>query len=421
MLFALRLARMLSMPLRAIFGLSCCLLVPACGTRPAHDPNAGSRAAQTVETEAEVFSVRRAESPADREIFDTGGALNVPRQTASVNDTARMLAGLRALTGNDAYPEVRSSEGWAAHQSRMNQLWADYEARHRQPIRQWAAREIADLQSAGALFYPFSGPDFLFADAFFPRAETVVLCGLESAEPLPQLSSLTGADIENGLNGLRNSLNSVMQFSFFITKDMRTDLQATRFRGVLPVLLVFLARSGYSVESVDGMRLDGNGSAVLAQAGAGATGLLLRARAPEGGIKRVFYFKQDLSDDGMRPGAPFLKFVSQLGRPPAFTKSASYLMHEDSFSVIRDYILQNCRAIVQDPSGIPYQNLLRSRMELRLYGDYQGTLQMFSGQAQPDLIEAYREGKHRAQPLSFGIGYLYNPASTCLMVGRAAR
>ena len=89
--------------------------------------------------------------------------------------------------------------------------------------------------------------------------------------------------------------------------------------------------------------------------------------------------------------------------------------------MIRDYLLQNCRAIVQDPSGIPYQYLLKSRMELRLYGDYQGTLQMFSGQAQPDLIEAYREGKHHAQPLSFGIGYLYNPASTCLMVGRAAR
>jgi len=397
--------------------ITVCLLFPACRTRRIDDALAG----QNDYADTGAFTVRRAESVGDDELFDTGAALNVPSHAASINDTARLLAGLPPLIGNDAYPEVRFSSAWAAHRSRMNELWGDYEIRHKQPIRRWAAREIGDLQSAGALFYPFSGPDFLFADAFFPRAETVVLCGLESAEPLPQLSSLAGGDIEDGLNGLRTSLNSVMQFSFFITKDLRTDLQATRFRGVLPVILVFLARSGHGVESVDSIRLDGGGNPVLAEWGAGATGLLIRARSPHGGIRRVFYFKQDLSNSSIRPGVPFLNFVSQLGSPPAFTKSASYLMHEDSFSGIRDYILQNCRGLVQGPSGIPYRHMVKAGMELRLYGDYRGTLQIFSGQNQPDLIEAYREGRHGAQPLDFGIGYLYNPATTCLMVGRNFR
>ena len=411
----------MSLPhLRTIFKmLSCCILIPACQTRTLDDQGSDTTAAQ--QTEADAFTIRRAEPAAEGDLFDTSAALNVPSHAASVNDTARLLAGLPSLIGNDAYPEVRASGGWAAHQSRLNELWRDYEARHHQPIRSWATREIGDLQGARALFYPFGGPDFLFADAFFPRAETVVLVGLEPAEPLPQLSSLTGADIENGLNGLRTSLNTVMQFSFFITKDLRTDLEATRFRGVLPVILVFLARSGHAVESVDSIRLDAAGNPILAQSGAGATGLLIRARSPHGGTKRVFYLKQDLSNDSIRPGVPFLNFVSQLGRPPAFTKSASYLMHEDSFSSIRDYILQNCRALVQDPSGIPYQHLVKSGMDLRLYGDYKGTLQMFSGQNQPDLVEAYQKGRHHAQPLDFGIGYLYNPANTCLMVGRAAR
>lgn len=403
------------------FGISGCLLITACQTSHVADAEPESRPAVSAETEADVFTIRRAESAANGEHFDTGAALNVPRQAASMNDTARMLAGLPALTGNDSYPEVRSSNGWQAHQARLDELWRDYEGRHRQPIRRWASREIGDLQGTGSVFYPFSGPDFLFADAFFPRAETVVLCGLESAEPLPQLSSLNGSDIESGLNGLRNSLNSVIQFSFFITKDMRTDLQATRFRGVLPVVLVFLARSGHGVESVDGIRLDGNGNPVLAQAGQDATGLLIRARSPHGGTRRIFYFKQDLSNDSIHSGAPFLKFVSQLGRPPAFTKSASYLMHEGSFTAIRDYVLQNCRALVQDPSGVPYEQLLKAGMNVRLYGDYKGTLQMFNEHNQPDLIEAYKDRKLGAQPLDFGIGYLYNPTSTCLMVGRNPR
>ncbi|MBX7212229.1 MAG: hypothetical protein K1X78_28235 [Verrucomicrobiaceae bacterium] len=400
-----------------------CLILPACQMQKmlpgkAAGGDVETRAAVPAEAEADVFTIRRAESPSNTELFDTGAALNVPRHAASINDTARMLAGLPALTGNDAYPDVRATSGWSGHAARMNELWRDYEARHHQPIRRWAAREIGDLQGANALFYPFSGPDFLFADAFFPRVETVALCGLESAEPLPQLSSLTGGDIEAGLNGLRNSLNSVMQFSFFITKDMRTDLQATRFRGVLPVLLVFLARSGHGVESVDSIRLDGGGNAVLAQAGQGATGLLIRARSPHGGSRRIFYFKQDLSNESMSPGAPLLRFVSQLGRPPAFTKSASYLMHEGSFSVIRDYLMQSCRALVQDPSGVPYSQLVKSGINVRLYGDYKGTLQMFSEHNQPDLIAAYRDAQHPAQGLDFGIGYLYNPATTSLMVAR---
>ena len=401
--------------------LACSLLITACQSRMGAGSSTEVLQEATSETDAGAFMIRRAEPAAEGDLFDTSAALNVPSHAASVNDTARMLAGLPALIGNDAYPEVRSSAGWTAHQSRLDEQWGDYEGRHRQPIRSWAAREMGDLQRASALFYPFGGPDFLFAEAFFPRAETVVLVGLEPAEPLPELSSLTGADIESGLNGLRNSLKTIMQFSFFITKDLRTDLQATRFRGVLPVILVFLARSGHAVESVDGIRLDASGNPILAQAGAGATGLLIRARAPSGGTKRIFYFKQDLSNDSIRPGVPLLNFVSQMGRPPAFTKSASYLMHEESFSAIRDYILRNCRALVQDPSGIPYEHVRKSGMDLRLYGDYRDTHQMFSGQNQPNLIEAYREGRHGAQPLDFGIGYLYNPASTCLMVARARR
>lgn len=371
--------------------------------------------------EAEVFTIRRAESPQNTELFNTGAALNVPRQAASVNDTARMLAGLPSIGGHDAYPDVRTSSGWQSHAGRLAELWHDYDLRHGQPIRRWASREIGDLQRSGSLFYPFSGPDFLFADAFFPHTETIVLCGLEPAEPLPQLASLTSADIEAGLDGLRNSLNSIMQFSFFITKDMRNDLQATRFRGVLPVILVFLARSSHTVESVDSIRLNDNGSPVLAKAGEGATALLIRAVSPNGTSRRVLYFKQDLSNEGFRAGTPFAKFVTQLGRVPVFTKSASYLMHESSFSNIRDYCLQNSRGLVQDPSGTAYEDILRAGLDLRLYGNYEHTLDLFKDKEQPDLAAAYRSRQHGAQPLSFGIGYLYNPANTSLMVARPRR
>jgi hypothetical protein len=185
------------------------------------------------------------------------------------------------------------------------------------------------------------------------------------------------------------------------------------------VILTFMARSGHTVESIDLVKLDANGQPVLVSGtGGSAPGAMIRARAPGGGLKRVLYFRQDLSDSGLSPGDPFLKFVSSLGRPPVFLKSASYLMHEGGFSNIRSYLTTRCRGLVQDPSGVPYRNIVASGMNLRLYGNYQGTLDMFSEHTQGDLISAFREGKHSARPVDFGIGYMFDPSRTCIMVAR---
>ena len=59
------------------------------------------------------------------------------------------------------------------------------------------------------MFYMFSGPDFLYADAFFPKASTYVLSGLEpigdgaGAERYVRAASLSGE-----LRHLQSSLNS---------------------------------------------------------------------------------------------------------------------------------------------------------------------------------------------------------------------
>lgn len=365
---------------------------------------------------ADSTTVRRALAVNDGEqLYRPVESLNLPSQAAPLNDTARMLAGLPPA-GRDYFPEIRNSVAWTSHQSKLDTLWHDYTWRHEAPIHAWASSQISDLQQSRALFYPFSGPDFLFADTFFPHADTVVLAGLESCEPLPPLSQLNAAEVDTSLAGLDTALSTAMQFSFFITKDMRRDLANTRFKGVLPVILTFMARTGHSVESVDLVRLDGNGQPVIANAASNAPGLLIRGHSPSGTVKRVFYFRQDLSNGGLQPGGPFLKFVSSLGRPPAFVKSASYLMHQDGFQNIRNYLLTNCSGIVQDPSGVPYSTLLAAGADVRLYGNYQGTLDMFKEHQQPDLIAAYQQGQ--AAPLSFGIGYLFHSSTTCVMVAR---
>jgi hypothetical protein len=363
------------------------------------------------------IQIRRAQPAGNTEIFPTPHALNVPADSHTLNDAARFLAGMEALGGEDAFERLRRTPQWRNHASRMNGLWQSFLGRHGQPVAAWARAELGDLRSARGVFYPFSGPDFLFAHLFYPSAETYLLCGLEPCDPLPQWSSLTPDDVAAGCDGLYGSLDTVLQYSYFITKEMRTDLQSTRFRGVLPVFLVFLARTGHVVESVNAVRLDPNGVPVLISAAGSPPGLQIRFRG-NGGSKRIFYFAQNLANDSCKPGGPFLRFAASLGRPAAMAKSASYLMHESSFSNVRNFILTNCRGIAQDPSGVPYRNFVERGWKMSLYGNYLGSADPFEEYPQPDLIDAYLKGGRGIPAMSFGIGYLTDPRTTSLMVGR---
>ncbi|MBE7493400.1 MAG: hypothetical protein HS117_00485 [Verrucomicrobiaceae bacterium] len=371
---------------------------------------------QSAQPQSSAYGAPLRALPADDStpLYNAAASMNVPTHATTLNDVARMLAGMEA-SGYDQLSGIRGSAAWQQHRHRLDLMWATHESLHRGPIQSWAAREIGDLRRSSTLFYPFSGPDFLFADAFFPGAETYVLCGLEGADPMPQLGGLSAGEIESGLARLRTTLSSSMQFSYFITKDMRNDLNATRFRGVLPVMMVFLARTGHVIDSVDTVRLDGGGNVTMAGS-SGNTGLMVRFHGGWGGQKRLFYFRQDLSNGGL--SGSFQRFVQRFGRVPVFTKSASYLMHESGFSRIKDFILRNASGIVQDPSGIPYADFGRYGWNLSLYGNYQGTLEIFTGCQQPDLVQAYRSGRHPVAPLPFGIGYLFQAANTSLMVAR---
>ncbi len=362
--------------------------------------------------------ILRAE-PADAAgLFPTQTGLNIPRESAALNDWARFLAGLPAERGDDAFASLRAGDDWKRHRAQLDAAWSNFAAQHGGPVNAWARSEIGDLRSANAVFYPFSGPDILFAQLLYPRADTYVLCGLEPCEPLPAWNSLSQEDIGRGLDGLVTSLSTILHHSYFITKDLRQDLQATRFRGVLPVFLVFLARTGHAIESVDGVRLDAGGNPMVFAAGQSTVpGFLIRVRGP-GGPKRIFYFSQDLSNGSLSPNGPFLSFVGSLGKPAALVKSASYLLHEGYFSNIRNHLLTRTCGLVQDPSGVPYHAIRDLGLRLNLYGNYQHTIDIFREYEQPDLAAAYADPANHARPLSFGIGYLMDPRSTCLMVAR---
>ncbi|MCB1206240.1 MAG: hypothetical protein KDN18_18405 [Verrucomicrobiae bacterium] len=327
---------------------------------------------------------------------------------ASVGDTARYLAGLPGTPRGDlALP--RNSEAWKAHAARMDALWSVQSGRqsHLRTFR----HELGGLGSPGVLFYPFGGPDYLHASTLFPGARSYVLVGLEGVESMPELSSLSAAELQRGLGGVANALRTVTGASYFITTEMRSDLSSTSLRGTLPLLLAQIARDGKTVTSIEAVGLDAAGHLVSRNSEASCPGWHIRA-----GGKNIFYFRKDLSNGGIGDRR-LLKFVSSKGSPVTFVKSASYLMHQGNFSIIRDYIAQSSRGLVQDPSGVPYRTLVEAGWNLKLHGNYCGAGSPFTGHTQPDLVAAYANGSHPVKSMSFGFGYLLDPKRTCMIVG----
>jgi len=324
------------------------------------------------------------------------------RSYSRINDTARFLAGMPG-GGNATLRELRNATTWKSHANRMDQMWGYYRNR-----ASFLDGVRGDAGGAGTVFYPFGGPDYLWVRTFFPGARNYILVGLEGVSPMPDLGTLSTAEINAGLAGLANSLKTVTGASYFITKDMRVDLEATRFRGTLPILLVMCARSGDSISSVTPVGLSPSGQLTSREGGGGCPGWHIVA-----GGKNIYYFRKDLSNGGMADGR-LQAFVRSTGAPATFLKSASYLMHNDSFSSIRKFILNDSRLVLQDPSGVPFRYYNQGDWNVRLYGSYRGPLDIFSEYHQSDLVQAYQGGEYPVVPLKAGVGYL----RSCLILAR---
>ncbi|MCB1232376.1 MAG: hypothetical protein KDN19_19165 [Verrucomicrobiae bacterium] len=343
---------------------------------------------------------------------DSDAPAAVSGSFSKINDTARFLAGMPG-GGNPRLKSLRNSPGWTAHARRMDQLFTYFDRGYLPHIRDFRS-ELAGLTGPNILFYPFGGPDYLYANGFFPGANHTVLVGLEGVEALPDLGELSEAEIQNGLAGLAKSLRDITGASYFITKDMRIDLEVTAFKGTLPLILVMIARSGQSIQSITPVGISASGALTSRSEGAACPGWHIVASG-----KHIYYFKEDLSNGTLGGDKRLLTFVRSKGAPMTFVKSASYLMHSDGFSQIRRFVIEDSRAILQDASGVPYRYLNESDLFLTLYGNYTAPLSVFSERQQSDLAEAYRTGSpHPVKPIDFGVGYLRNPVNSCLILAR---
>jgi hypothetical protein len=338
-------------------------------------------------------------------------AATVHAQTATVDDTAKFLAGMMPSADSPLAP-LTKDPAWQRHAKFFDTAFGQLEQRQISRIRAWADTNLAAPRPT--MFYMFSGPDFLYANAFYSKASTYVLSALEPVGSVSDLTRLSRGGIASALYNVERSLGSILSFSFFITKQMKTDLQAGQISGTLPILYVFLARSGMTVKNVSPVSLDDKGATYFAGENPGPNavrGVRIIFAASDGQEKTLYYFSTDLSNSGVKASG-FLKFCETLAPANSLIKSASYLLHSGNFTTARNFLLNNSATIVQDDSGIPLAYYSTKKWRLFPFGRYLGPIDEFAGRYQESYAALFR----RAEPIDFGIGYRWRTPETNVLL-----
>jgi hypothetical protein len=124
----------------------------------------------------------------------------------------------------------------------------------------------------------------------------------------------------------------------------------------------------------------------------------------------------DLATWAIKVSPNFMKFCEQQGSGVTLLKAASYLMHLDSFSQVRDFLLTRSKIIVQEDSGIPYRYFAKDKWDIRFYGRYIGPIDRFLKHGQLDLQKDANAS--RPPPLPFSFGYQWKPSQSAILVAR---
>ncbi len=358
-------------------------------------------------------------------------------QTAELTQaSARLLAGLPPAGAQGR--EISATPAWVAHAKEMDSTWKRTSERQLALWRTFADREIDKLDGArGTLYYPFSGPDFVYAHTLFPHAQRYVLVGLEPPGAAPRWSTMNETQAGASLTQLRQSMASLLRLSFFLTNNMKNDLKRGQLQGVAPVLMAMAVRSGFEVQAVDAVHLSADGALCMgAVTGARTNGVRLVLAAAEtkaaggaaaGGAtaaragaatavaapREIVYLRVDLEDKALINTPEYARYVRSLGPGPVFLKSASYLMHKNYFSQSRKLVLERAKFVLQDDSGIPFSAYTGAEWNGKFYGSYVQPIGMFKSWNQPALRQAYARN---AQPLDSGIGYSHRRGTSNLQL-----
>lgn len=341
-------------------------------------------------------------SGADSVSVDSGKvdtALPELKGDEEINKATRFYAGI----SKDGIEMAESdSKSWETYNQNLKRLLSRSDV-ITSGVDSIARTDFSDFRDkVDYVFYPFSGADFIYPTLFYPNADTYFMCGLEkTGTPITGELKTNYAHYE----AYRNALTNFFNWGYFITKNMHNDMHNKEIDGVCPVIAMMMAIRGYEIISINYVKLNDAGDFVKAETNSNS----IEIKFFKSGTRHeqtLYYLSGDVQNNSF--DANLKKYLDKTlpnHTVGTYLKAASFLLHWDSFSTMRNYIVDNSISVIQDDTGVPYR-YLKDNFDLTLYGKYAYPSSEFSSSCgQPDLEELFKKGGDSVHPLPFQMGY----------------
>jgi len=312
----------------------------------------------------------------------------------------------------------------AAHCKQVNAAIATWRDKWLTKAAPFFADLLKGRASPSTVVYPFGGGDFVTALAVYPDATDYTTLSLEGmGDPRPVLA-LTDAPkrLAAALAKLRPTVTMSLGWAWNTTDQLSIESSDTRagLPNILALTLIALAAHGYEPLEARYFTVDDKGALTYLTADPAPETAARKAtnsvqQGPFNDIEIVFrkkgdpsaprktfrHFATDLSDTGDGHALAYLATKKDVG---ALTKAASYLLWKDSFSKIRDYLLQHMQLMVSDDTGIPPRYAKPAGFTQEVWGQYTGSFFGFAKQdVAKEMVALWRA--QPARPLAFRFGY----------------
>jgi hypothetical protein len=346
--------------------------------------------------------------------------LPAPVRNTRWQEQALLFAG-RPLPPESPFYELSLCPSFRRHAEAMELFWDQVRKDSLNAMISWRERNVPRDLGRNPVLYPLSGADYLNAYALFPQAPQYTFIALEAPGTLPDLYRMTEPEREAGLAAIRRAVATVASVNYMKSKILRKELSNGYIPGTLPVFLLLAGGLGHTVEDVRPVILDEAGNIRDSQWGSenpapqrspkpGAAnvihGLRMMVRVPETGqTKIIVYLQVRLRKEAVSTATREGKFFSRIHNCNTIFKAAVYLLHNDEYNAVREFVLDRSDLILQDDSGLPYRLFRPDEWVEHLFGTYT-RIPPLGGipdpPQQPVLARRFRE---HSEPLFFPYGY----------------
>lgn len=357
-----------------------------------------------------------------------------PPKGAELIDTARTYMRVGACAGDAPIPDKLSAKFVKKYCTKLQRAKDSFTKRW-QKKAQPLFDEIVPDDIPKTVLYPFAGGDLVSAMVVFTDFDELTTLSLEPSGDPRGIDELRTSTLERYFLRVRDEFAHLVSANHSITKNMIKTMRSSKLPTHLIMSLTALAIHGFEPVSLRYFTIEEDGALHYFEqdeidaitetdwdkrnkAFGNVELQFVRTDDPDGKVRIYRHIQGNLDDEHLAADGRILAHLRAKGPISVMTKAASFLLWWDSFSTIRDHLLDNMEWMVSDATGIPPSYAEPRGFEQETWGKFAGPI-LRPGPKKYEMIKLWKDNPK--QKLKFQFGYPDAAKHGHLMITRKKR